>query len=956
MKRFLFVLPFLMCFTLNAQIVTFKLENGLTVIVNEDSRTPSVFGSIVVKAGSVDEPADATGLAHYLEHMMFKGSKNLGTTDWEKESVHYQNIIELYDQLTKAPVEEREAIQLKINEESLLAGQYTINNEFSNLIQAMGGTSLNAATSYDMTYYFNVFPSFLLKKWLTLQADRFENPVFRGFQAELETVYEEKNMYSDDSFQVLFEEFSRAMYGDNNPYARSVIGVTEHLKTPSLRKLIEFYNTYYVPSNMALILSGDIKADEARNLVEATLGQWQPKNEIKRAKIDEPVILKNTTVKKRLTPIPVMMLGYKGAPSRSEDSYKLTVLGNILNNRNRTGLLDKVVLDGDVQSVSVSISSFRQAGGIMILGVPTYDGLQRRYGSFSSIESAVSKTLKQVMDGKIDNWLIESVKDELLMNFELSKESNLSYGMALAQAYGNDRPIDEFEKYVDIIKGITKEDIVEIAKKYFDSPYLSFQSLIGESKKDKLAKPKYKPIVPATGQTSAFAKRWLDEKVEVPPFKPIDFEKDFSKGVLAEGVTFFHTEFTESNIFSLTIKYGAGSAEIPGLDFSVNLMNRAGIMAQYTPYELKKEFSRLGCTVNFSNDKSYTYVTLRGKEQSLAKACQLLSRAYLMPSLDEKQINSLIGGELGSRSIEAKEKDAQSAALSEYLMYGKNSSYLKRLSNNEIIDLTVSKLAADFIKTTHYETSVHYTGKSSYEVIKNILVKNLAFPANLKRSFSPVTTPTAEYKDNTVYLINNKNARQGDVYIFIQGDEFKHTQKPIIDAFNQYFGGGFNGIVLQELRELRSFAYTASAYYSIPPVENRQSMFSGYIGTQGDKTIDAVNEFLKLINTMPQYPERMDNVRDYLNQATVSSSPSIRQKTLVVESWMKSGYTEDPRIKWVEEYKNLSFDDVLNFYNQKFSGKPIAVGIIVNTKLIDKKQLSNFGKVVTLDSKKLFKY
>lgn len=560
------------------------------------------------------------------------------------------------------------------------------------------------------------------------------------------------------------------------------------------------------------------------------------------------------------------------------------------------------------------------------------------------------------MNGQVEDWLVESIKDELIMNFELSKESNLSYGMMLAQAYGNDMTVEEYENYVELIKKITKNDVVEVAKKYFSAPHLAFQSLIGEPKKDKLPKPKYKPIVPAAGQNSAFAKQWLAEKVEVPPFKPIDFNNDFSKGELAEGVTLFHTENPVSDIFSLTLKYGAGSMEIPGLDFSVSLMNRAGIMALYTPYELKKEFSRLGCSVNFYNDRSYTYVTLRGKESNLARACKLLSNTYLMPSMDEKQINSLIGNQLGSRMMKSREKDMQSDALSEYLKYGEKSRYLNRLTNSEVLELTVSKLAANFIEATKYETSVHYTGKLSYNEVKNLLTKSLAFPANLKKSNSPVSVPTAKYEENTIFLLNNKNARQGDVYIFIQGDDYQLEQRPVIDAFNQYFGGGFNGIVLQELRELRSFAYTASANYNTPPLPNRQSMFTGYIGTQGDKTIDAVTEFLNLINSMPEYPERMENIKDYLFQATVSSSPTKRQLTQVVESWMQTGYTEDPRIKLVEGYSSTSFEDVLKFYNQEFKNKPIAIAIVVNKKLIDKNQLKSLGKVVNLSSTKIFKY
>ncbi|MDD2549031.1 MAG: insulinase family protein [Bacteroidales bacterium] len=956
MKRFFIILFLFSAFALQGQISSFELENGLTVIVNEDSTTPSIFGCFVVKAGSVDEPEDATGLAHYLEHMLFKGTKNVGTTDWEKESVHYKKIIDLYDELALAPEEEQEAIQLKINDETLLAGEYTINNEFSNLIQAMGGTSLNAATGYDMTYYFNVFPSFMLSKWLVLQADRFENPVFRGFQAELETVYEEKNMYSDNAFAVLGEEFNRHLYGKDNPYGRPIIGLTKHLKTPSLSKLIDFYNTFYVPSNMALILSGDITVDVARELVEENLGRWEPKPKIQRANINEPTIAEKITVKKKLTPFPMLLMGFKGVNSASEDSYKLEVLSSVLSNRNNTGILDKFVLDGDLQGVNVSVSTQRQVGGITIQGVPVYDGAQRVYGSLNTVSKNIEKGLEQVMNGQVDDWLVESIKDEMIMNFELSKESNLSYGMMLAQAYANDEPLEEFENYVELINQISKEDVVAVAKNYLDKPYIAMHIQTGEPKKDKLPKPNYKPIVPAVGKTSVFAKKLLDEKVEIPPFKPIDFSKDFSKGELAQGVTLYHTDYPESNIFSITIKYGVGSAEIPGLDFSVSLMNRAGIMALHTPYELKKEFSRLGCTVNFSNSKSYTYVTLRGKEASLAKACQLLSQTYLMPSLDEKQINSLIGSQLGSRRMESKNKDLQSHALNEYLRYGEKSSYLNRLSNTEVLELTVSNLAAKFIEATHYETSVHYTGKLPYDKVKELLIGNLAFPANLIPSNSPVSIPMVKYDENTVYLFNNKSVRQGDIYLFIPGDEYKLEQTPIIDGFNQYFGGGFSGLVLQELRELRSFAYTASGYYSTPAVPNQKSMFTGYIGTQGDKTLDAINEFLRLINDMPQHPERMDNIKDYLFQATITSSPSKRYLTQIVESWTKAGYTEDPRLQWVNEYNALTFDDILNFYNQNLKAKPIAIGIIANRKLVDSKQLKSLGKVVNLSSSKIFKY
>ncbi|HCY00615.1 MAG TPA: hypothetical protein DG754_10795 [Bacteroidales bacterium] len=955
MKRFFLFLPLFLAFTLNGQISTFQLENGLTVIVNEDSRTPSVFGSIVVKAGSVDDPSDATGLAHYLEHMLFKGSKNVGTTDWEKEEVHYNKIVDLYDQLGKTPEAERDAIQQKINEESLLAGKYTINNEFSNLIQAIGGTALNAATGNDMTYYHNVFPSFMLKKWLVLQADRFENPVFRGFQAELETVYEEKNMSSDNFFTAIGEEFNQLMYGTSNPYSRPIIGLTEHLKTPSLSKLKEFYETFYVPSNMALVLSGDVKEEEVRKLLEETLGKWKPGKDVQRDKIEQQTIQKKTTIKKKLSPMPILLLGYNGATTASDDTYKLNVLSGVLNNGNNTGLLDKIVLDGDVQQISVMVSSLRQAGSIMILGIPEFDGAQGRYESLRGVELAINKVFKKLMEGNLEDWLVEAVKNELIMNFELSKESNYSYGQMLMREFVNDRPISELEKYVDIINGITKADIVELAKKYFDVPYIVFQSLIGEPKKDKISKPDYKPIVPATGR-SKFAVKWIDEEVEVPPFKPIDFNKDLSMTELAPGVKLFHAENPENDIFSLYIVYGVGSNKIPELSFSVDLMNRAGIMALHTPYELKKEFSDLGCKVYFSNDRDNTYIRLIGKEANLAKACQLLSKSYLLPSIDEKQLNSLIGGELGQRQFEKSEKTLQSVALNQYLRYGEKSPYLNRMSNSEVLELTVSKLAAGFIKATQYETSVHYTGKLSYNKVKDLLVNNLAFPSNLKPSVSNEEIPTVKYDETTILLFSNSKVRQSDIYLYVPGEKYEVNQKTIIDGFNQYFGGGFNGLVLQELRELRSLAYTAEAGYSIPSVPNQNTRLTGYIGTQGDKTHDAVNEFTKLITNMPEHPERISNIKNFLEQATVNATPSIRQRTMVVESWMDYGYDKDPRTEWVSKYKELEFTDLLSFYNTYIKSKPIGIAIVANGKNVKGKDLKDIGTVKRVNSSKIFKY
>lgn len=171
----------------------YKLDNGLTVILNEDHTRTEVFGYVVCKAGSKDDPADATGMAHYMEHLLFKGTETMGTTDWEKEKPHIDSIFVLYDQLGMTEDEEaRKAIQLLINEQSVFANEYAIPNELDNILKELGSTGMNANTTADRTVYFNTFPPNQIERWIEVYAHRFQNAVFRSFQAELEVVYEEK--------------------------------------------------------------------------------------------------------------------------------------------------------------------------------------------------------------------------------------------------------------------------------------------------------------------------------------------------------------------------------------------------------------------------------------------------------------------------------------------------------------------------------------------------------------------------------------------------------------------------------------------------------------------------------------------------------------------------------------------------------------------------------------------
>ena len=247
----------------------YKLDNGLTVILNEDHSKPQIFGAVVVKAGSKNDPHDATGIAHYFEHIMFKGTDQIGTLNYPAEKVFLDSIVMMYDQLYLTKEEKaRHEIQMKINQLSLKASEFAIPNEVDVLLRDIGSSGLNAYTSLEQTVYHNSFPSNQIGKWMDIYSERFRNPVFRLFQSELETVYEEKNMYADNPMSMMFENLLKTFY-KKHPYGQqTTIGTIEHLKNPRLSKMMEYFNTYYVANNMALVLCGDFDTEKVIPLIQ----------------------------------------------------------------------------------------------------------------------------------------------------------------------------------------------------------------------------------------------------------------------------------------------------------------------------------------------------------------------------------------------------------------------------------------------------------------------------------------------------------------------------------------------------------------------------------------------------------------------------------------------------------------------------------------------------------------
>lgn len=956
-KKLLIGLVTMATIQLSAQVTTpagrklrqYELKNGLTVILDENHDKPEVFGLITVKAGGKHDPADATGMAHYQEHMLFKGTTTLGTIDWEKEKPHIDKIFELYDQLGKTTDEkQRKEIQSLINEESLKAGEYAIPNELSNLLNEMGGTNVNAATGVDFTVYFNKFPSNQILKWLDLYAHRFEQPVFRGFQAELEVVYEEKNLYNDKFQTKLIEEFQKQFF-KNHPYGQqTLIGTIDDLKNPSLSKMYDFFKAYYLPNNMALILAGDFDSEKIMPVIEEKFGKWQRGELPKERTWSEEPFKGREFFEAKLTPIKLGVLGFRAPSQKDKEFVKASMMAQLLNNSYSTGLLDNIADEGKVLVAQVLQFPYTDHGIIGIFYVPKIIGQ-----SLKDAEDIIMAEIDKLKKGEFDNQTLDNIKRGEYISFVNQMEQNMNRAMKYSQNFIIGQPAKDVYDYTEILKSITKEEIVELANRIFGDNYLSYHSKMGFPKKEKIEKPEYKPLLANTNARSEYAKHFDTLPVLEPVFKTIDFDKDIERQTLSKHIELAKVKNPDNDIYTLQIEYKVGTAEIPHLYFASQAVKYFGT-GDMSLKQIKNEFAKLGTTFSVWSTRTSTYIKITGQDDNFDAAVELFGKILTAPTLAQSNVKTIIDGEFASRKLERSEADAVADALLNYGLKGEQSKYINRLSTKKIKKISASELVDAMVKATKYSAQINYTGSKDIGHVAKVIKNSIPFAENPSIDKHEIDLPNLKYTENTILFVNKSKARQSKMFVYIEGEPFEPHKASTIEAFNEYFGGGFNGLLMQEIREYRSLAYAVGGRFSPPAVKGKPYNFYGYVGTQADKTLNAMEVYASLINDMPQKPERTTMIKNYLELSAQTKRPGFRDLAEVVSNWKQLGYTTDPINIKLPDYKKIDWNTINDFYSSEMKGKPVVYFIVGDKKHIDMKELAKYGKVVEVKEKALY--
>lgn len=934
------------------EVKEYKLENGLTVWLNEDHSLPKVFGAIVVKAGAKDCPD--TGIAHYFEHMMFKGTDKIGTTDYEAEKILLDSISMKYDELAATEDEAvRTRIQKEINELSIRSSEYVIPNEFNHLISKYGGSGLNAATSYDATIYFNTFSPQYMVQWAEINSERLLHPVFRMFQSELETVYEEKNMYGDFIGGPVMDRLL-ARYFAPHPYAYPIIGSTKNLKNPKLSEMQKFFETYYVASNMALVLCGDFEPETVLPILERTFSRIRPGEAPRKESVALPPFKGKEKMKVKF-PVPLvkaMGLGFRGVPANHEDQPALAIAVNMLNNANGTGYLDKLMVDRKIMASMAMNESLNEAGILAVAVIP-----KLMFQTYGKAEKLVWREINRVKEGDFSDELFNSLKEEQRRQYTSNLENLDSRARIMMSLYSQGKSWGEYLQEVSKIEALTREDVMNVARKYFSDNYLCVTKTTGKYPKDNLKKPDFTPVVPRNTEVVSEYARQL-EKLPVQHVEPhfIDFKKDVQSVKLSPLVTLYTAANPLTDIFTLNMVYQTGSLEHPGIGLLANYLQFLGTDS-LSFQEFRTRLQMLGSTMSFdANDKQFT-MRIIGFDNHFEETIRLAGDFLAHVKADDKQIRQVINEAKIAEKAFFESSDNIVAALLEKVKYGEQSRFLRKLSLSEVKKLKGKDLLDILAKVRRTECDLHYCGTLSSDQVTEQIKASLPLEDISVASIAP-HRDAKEYDKPTVFFMDMPSATQSIVYGYVKGEVTDDLwSRHAARLFSAYFGGGMSSLMFQEIREFRSLAYRVSGRYILPPhkQKGKAGEFVTMLSTQSDKTLDAIEVMNELISEMPEKPERISSIRQSITNQVNNDYPSFRELSEKVANFKRNDFESDPNEALLSGISQMEMKDIIRFYRRNIRLKPIVYVVVGNSKRIDMKKLAGYGNLVELKKKDIYK-
>lgn len=943
-----------------SQAKIYTLKNGMKLYLSVYKDAPRVQTMIAVRAGSKNDPSETTGLAHYLEHMLFKGTSRIGALNWEAEKPLLEKISALYEEYRKeTDPEKRKAIYAQIDSTSLEASKYVATNEYDKMVSSLGAKGTNAFTSLERTVYVNDIPANELGKWMSLESERFRECVLRLFHTELEAVYEEFNIGQDNDGNKVFHAIMEGLFPSHTYGTQTTIGKGEHLKNPSHVKIQEFFKTYYVPNNMALIISGDIDPDAVVEMAEKYFGSYEPKEVPKwtfqpQPEFTQPVVRDVLGPQKQ-----GVNLAWRFPGTGTDDAILLDLVSQMLSN-SQAGLMDLDL----VQKQQIGPEAYAFSWPLTDYSLLWIHGEPREGQTLEQVRDLLLGEIEKLKKGEFDEWLIPAV----IKNLELSRynemENNRSRAEYMLEAFITNRDWKEYNQYLNRIRKFTKQDVVNFANKYFKNNYVCVNKREGQDPNVyKVEKPKITPVNVNRTTDTEFKKAF--DTIPSPRIEPVfvDFQKAIQSEKTSNGIRVDFVQNPYNPTFSMDYIVEMGREHDKKLPFALEYLKYLGT-DKLSAEDLKKEFYKLGLSFDVNAGDDRAYVTLSGLEESFPQGVKLFEDFLANVQPDTAILKNLVGDELVRRENAKKDKNTiLREAMFNFAKFGAKSPYSDVLSTAELQALQASELVDRIKALTGYEHRIFYYGTQAHDKVIAVLNEQHKPAMPLKPIPAKTVYPELPTEENKVFFVNFPMV-QAEVMMVSKGTDHFDLQEYVMGRlYNEYFGSGLSSIVFQEIRESKALAYSANTAFTTPSYADRAHYYRAYVGTQGDKMPEAMTAMQDIIDNMPVSDDNINSARESLLKQIESERITKENIYWAADAAAKRGYPgRDLRQEVYNRFKNTGSelgafrDELVKFQTEKVKNRKYTYLVLGDKTRLNMGYLKGKGPVQELPLETVFGY
>lgn len=931
-----------------ARTRVYTLKNGLRVYLSVNKDEPRINTNIVVRAGSINDPEGLGGMAHYFEHLMFKGTDEIGTVDWEQEKVIIDSLSVLFElhRNTRSPNKKAEIYEA-IDKLSYRASQFAIPNEYKQLLSIIGASETNAGTSYEYTLYKNEIPANELDRWLTLEFERFSDPVLRLFHTELETVYEEYNMMQGMDEMRAMNALMEALF-EHHPMGKSIIGTSEDLRNPSMKGIVKFFETWYVPNNMAIILSGDLDPEDAIKKIDGTFGKMSSKplpeiNFHEEKSLVSPVV---KTIYGHEHEMFNMAFRFEGITS--DDRLYVSMIDMMLNNAH-AGLIDlDLVQQQRVFKAGCTPRFYSDYGIHFFYGAP-------RFGqNLDETRIMVLNEIEKIRQGEFETWLMDAVVNDLRLQQLRLLESNDRVRFYLQSFVAGNTLADELS-FLDRLNRLTKAEVVAFAREHYKENYVVVNKLNGTPRSlENIEKPRITAAMINRDLQSDYLNKFRNQvsKPLVPEY--LDLESAIGKEQLEDGLELKYIKNENNDLFTLMYITEIGKDQDPELALAMEYLPYLGTN-RYSPEEIREAFYRLGISLKTSVKEDISYIYLSGLERGLHPGIELLEHLIQNAKVEEEAFDNLIDGVLKQRENQKKDPKMIREAMMAYGKYGEHSAFRNILSEDELREIKPEKLVDRIKNLSDFKHTIFYYGSKSVYEMKKLLSKVHNVPKVLKDVPVPKDYISLDFSKPRVLLLD-RPSEQVEVLFLAKDKQFDAKTFITSSIFNAYYGDKMSSVVFQEIREAKALAYYATASFATPGKANEDFFIEGIVITQTDKMKEAVASMSALLSEMVvsenSYAFACDNIRKEIQSERIVKTDIF----WTCQENKRLGLNYDYRRQKYKAAETLTLDDMQVFFNNHIKGKNYTYLIIGNKDEMDLETLNSIAKIEELTLEQIFNF